>query len=365
MAVLFSTLLVIFTFFSLSQSSTEFKTWVKANNKKYNSLEEEKERENVYNANIKLIEKLNKDYMSRNVSFEANQFADMTPDEFKEKILMPSRMVPAVLDQRYVVSYSMPVDVPDSFDWRDKGVVTSVKDQGTAGTCWSFSTVANIEGQWALHGNKLISLSAEQLIDCDDTYDPSSLHMDCGVFGGWPYLAYQYIQKQGGIESESDYPYCSGMGTCYPCVPSGWNKTRCGPPPLYCNNTFSCSHRLDQNKFVEGLKIKSWIAIEKDENQMQAALLKQGPLSVLINAELLQFYHWGVWDPILKCNPQELDHAILLVGYGTDKGIFGEKPYWLIKNSWGSKWGEGGYFKLIRGKGKCGIDQQVTSAILQ
>jgi cathepsin F len=196
MAVLFSTLLVIFTFFSLSQSSTEFKTWVKANNKKYNSLEEEKERENVYNANIKLIEKLNKDYMSRNVSFEANQFADMTPDEFKEKILMPSRMVPAVLDQRYVVSYSMPADVPDSFDWRDKGVVTSVKDQGTAGTCWSFSTVANIEGQWALHGNKLISLSAEQLIDCDDTYDPSSLHMDCGVFGGWPYLAYQYIQKQ-------------------------------------------------------------------------------------------------------------------------------------------------------------------------
>lgn len=112
--------------------------------------------------------------------------------------------------------------------------------------------------------------------------------MDCGVFGGWPYLAYQYIQHevnistfnkpndllfQGGIESESDYPYCSGKGTCFPCVPSGWNKTRCGPPPLYCNETFNCANELVKSKFVKGLQVKSWIAIDKVRNNSKDVLL--------------------------------------------------------------------------------------------
>ena len=114
-----------------------------------------------------------------------------------------------------------PHTVADSFDWRDRGVVTSVKNQGSAGSCWAFSTVGNLEGQWALAGNDLVSLSAEQLVDCDATFDPNklspaaeyvfhtltpshtlhilthshSMNMDCGVFGGWPYLAYQYVKK--------------------------------------------------------------------------------------------------------------------------------------------------------------------------
>lgn len=321
-------------------------------------------KEKVYLSNVELVDELNVMHKEREITFEINQFADMTSEEFKSNILMHPR-APVDHPQTRIQSYARVLNPPDTFDWREKGVVTSVKDQGSVGSCWAFSTVQNIEGQWAMAGNKLTSLSAEQLVDCDDTYDPKNLHMDCGVFGGWPYLAYQYIMKTGGLESESSYPYCSGMGTCFPCVPRGWNNTRCGPPPIYCNDTFSCSNKLNKNAFVPGLKVKSWIAVEKDETTMLSSLLKQGPLSVLINAEFLQFYHSGVWDPILKCDPKSLDHAVLLVGYGTHNGLFSKKPYWLVKNSWGHKWGEDGYFKLIRGKGKCGIDQGVTSAILE
>jgi hypothetical protein len=115
-----------------------------------------------------------------------------------------------------------------------------------------------------------------------------------------------------------------------------------------------------------------------------SALVERGPLSIAINALTLQFYHSGVWDPILPCDPTSLDHAVLIVGYDTKNGLFEKKPYWLIKNrytvynvrhilivvmvlhfSWGSKWGESGYFRLIRGKDKCGVTQQVTSAVLE
>lgn len=168
------------------------------------------------------------------------------------------------------------------------------------------------------------------------------------------------------MQSEKDYPYCSGFGKCFPCPAPGYNKTRCGPPvpATACLRNESCSSKLNTSQFVAGLAVKSWIAIEKNETAIQHELVSRGPLSIAINALLLQFYHSGVWDPILHCSPTALDHAVLLVGYGSHKGLFGTKPYWLVKNSWGDKWGEKGYFRMIRGKGMCGIDQQVTSAIL-
>jgi C1A family cysteine protease len=97
---------------------------------------------------------------------------------------------------------------------------------------------------------------------------------------------------------------------------------------------------------------------------MQAELVSRGPLSVVFDASMLQFYHSGVWDPWV-CSRTSLDHAVLLVGYGTEKTLLSEKPYWLVKNSWGENWGEKGYFRILRGKNKCGIAEQVTSAILE
>ena len=106
------------------------------------------------------------------MQFATNQFADLTSEEFKSSVLMPPRPAPVFPPSRYVSSKS-DRGVPDSFDWRDKGAVTDVKDQGSVGSCWAFSTVGNVEGQWALAGNNLTSLSAEQLVDCDATADPN------------------------------------------------------------------------------------------------------------------------------------------------------------------------------------------------
>ena len=102
-----------------------------------------------------------------------------------------------------------------------------------------------------------------------------------------------------------------------------------------------------------------WRCYFKNEATIASALMTNGPLSVALNAELLQFYHRGIFHPLF-CNPQNLDHAVLLVGWGEERS----KPYWVVKNSWGSSWGEHGYFRILRGKGTCGINTQVTTAIL-
>ena len=111
-------------------------------------------------------------YCCREIVFKLNHFADMNAVEFKHKVLMSPKPAPHIPEERYAPPTATP-SLPDSFDWRDKNVVTSVKDQGTVGSCWAFSTVGNVEGQWALAGNTLISLSPEQLVDCDATYDPN------------------------------------------------------------------------------------------------------------------------------------------------------------------------------------------------
>lgn len=104
---------------------------------------------------------------------------------------------------------------------------------GSVGTCWAFSAIGNIEGAWYLNNNTLTNLSEEYLVDCDGSHDEK--HADCGVFGGWPYLAYDFVigVGGGGVPTEASYPYCSGTGECYPCMQGP--ITLCGPPPYYCD----------------------------------------------------------------------------------------------------------------------------------
>lgn len=234
------------------------------------------------------------------------------------------------------------------------------------GSCWAFSTVGNIEGQLAIQKSRLVELSVEQLIECDSFHDRK--HSDCGVFGGWPYLAFEYIIQAGGIKSERDYPYCSGIpygdpGFCVPCMPKNYVADLCGNhSDLYCKPSGTLGQT--PNGFCTKVtdpeaSLSTWKAVSSDEDEIAATLATTGPLSVLMNANFLQFYKSGIYNPF-SCDKSSLDHAVLLVGYGTSRG----KDYWIVKNSWGEKWGEKGYFRILRGKGTCGINTAVTTSIL-
>ena len=195
------------------------------------------------------------------------------------------------------------------------------------------------------------------MVDCDDK--------DCGMFGGWPYDAYQFIIEQMGIPSEESYPYCCGSKTtCYPCMAKGYNKTMCGNhDDLYCNKTWDDSHCPSQNwKSVSS--IKDWMTISKNETEIAASLIQLGPLSVCMNAAELTYYRDGIYNPN-HCDPTALDHAVLIVGYGTDSTTTPSTDYWIVKNSWGDNWGIDGYFKIVRGVGKCGINTAVTTSCVQ
>ena len=180
------------------------------------------------------------------------------------------------------------------------------------------------------------------------------------MFGGWPYLAMDYTISRGGIPAEADYPYCCDSTAygpnCYPCMASGYNKTMCGNhDDLYCNKTWDGAH-CPSSDWQPAAQIKDWMAIPSNESKIAVALYNLGPLSVLMNAQHLQTYKSGIYDPS-HCDPADLDHGVLLAGYGTDQ----DTDYWIVKNSCGEKWGEDGYFRIVRGVGACGINTAVAT----
>eukprot|EP01084_Bolivina_argentea_P249179 417022_1 len=281
----------------------------------------------------------------------ANDIYDMSAEDFASKILMhvdPEPMINAIQQRKTYNTIQSLEDIPAAWDWRDHGAVTGVKNQEACGTCWAFSTTGNIEGQWFINGsNKLIGLSEEFLSDCDSN--------DCGMFGGWPYLAMDYIISRNGIPSEEAYPYCCDCTiygpNCYPCMATNYNKTMCGNhDDLYCNKTWNGDH-CPSNDWTPAAVIKDWMAISQNETDMAIALYNLGPLSIAMNAEALQRYKSGIYDP-KNCNPKDLDHGVLVVGYGTS----GSNDYWKVKNSWGSSWGMQGFILICRDCNKNGRD---------
>lgn len=303
---------------ALSQDDM-FEAFVKTHGKVYLSGEEKTYRVKTFKSNLAKIDYLNS--LDTGAVYGATAFADLSPEEFSMKYLGLHH------DHSHGTAPVAPLKsgaVPASFDWREKGAVTPVKDQGQCGSCWSFSTTGNIEGVWQIAGHKLTSLSEQNLVDCDTKADQ-------GCNGGLPSNAFAYIMSNGGIDTEASYPYTAADGTC------------------------------KYSKANIGAQITNWTAVSTDETQIAAYLAEHGPLSIGINAMWMQFYMGGVADPLF-CNPKTLDHGVLIVGYGTD--ATSKKPYWIIKNSWAASWGEQGYYRIVRGKGACGLNTMVTSAIV-
>lgn len=246
-----------------------------------------------------------------------NEYLDLTWAEFRQAKLGFKNVDNSVLRQNNVeILEEVEVAAGAAVDWRAKGIVTPVKNQGQCGSCWAFSTTGSTEGAYAQKTGKLISLSEQQLVDC------STVQGNKGCNGGLMDYGFQYIITNKGITTEAAYPYKGVDGTC-----------------------------------KKGQTAAATISSFKDvaagqEAQLLTAATKQ-PISVAIEADQMgfQFYSGGVFTATCGKN---LDHGVLVVGYGTDAG----KDYWIVKNSWGTTWGEAGYIRMIRNKNQCGIAQQ-------
>jgi len=308
-----------------------FDQYVLDYNLKFSSLDESQTRYNAFASNLLIINSLNQ--QSTSARFGITKFTHLAPEEFNNQYLTlkttertDSDPVAADYEDAQVMA------LPDTFDWRDKGAVTPVKDQGQCGSCWAFSATGNMEGQWFLAGNKMVSLSEQNLVDCDhECLDANDC--DSGCEGGLQPNAYNYVIKTGGIDTEDSYPYRGEDDTC-----------AFKPASI-------------------GAKISNWTFVSMNESQMAVYMVNNGPLAVAVDALIWQFYLGGVIT--VGCGTS-LDHGVLIVGYGTEVDIFGyEIEYWTIKNSWGADWGDSGYVYIEKGTGCCGVDQYPTSSIVK
>ncbi|CAI5514796.1 unnamed protein product [Closterium sp. Naga37s-1] len=274
-------------------------------------------------------------------------FSDLTPEEFAKTHLglLPvdsarsarSALLESLKAEGRLERSELPTgDLPEQFDWREKGAVTGVKNQGMCGSCYAFSAVGALEGAHYLATGDLISLSEQQVVDCDHNCDPKQKEAcDSGCGGGLMNNVFRYIQKAGGLQTEQEYGYTGREGRC----------------------------QFDAGRVAA--RVESFVEVPQKDDQMQAHLVKYGPLAVALNANWMQSYVKGVSCPLL-CNRHALNHGVLMVGYGSHRfspARLRYKDYWVIKNSWGKAWGEQGYYKLCRGKDECGIDSWVSAVI--
>jgi len=311
-----------------------FKQFAYQNNKTYSS-DEFSQKFIIFKNNLAKIDSLNA-VQGRSTQFGVTKFADLSPVEFKKTYL--GTRVPSPIPNLPMapeVSDSVIKDIPTNFDWRTKGAVTPVKNQGQCGSCWAFSTTGNVEGMHFLSGKPLVGLSEQNLVDCDHEcmiYEGES-SCDAGCDGGLMPNAFHYIVANGGIDSESSYPY------------EGVDDT--------------CSFK----KSEVAATITNYTMVSHNESQMAAYMYQHGPLSIAADAEEWQFYIGGVFSG--PCGTS-LDHGILIVGYGKETDYLGfEIDYWWVKNSWGADWGISGYLMIQRGVGECGLNLFPCSSIIQ
>jgi cathepsin L len=298
---------------------TQFDQFKQLYNKQYASPEEELARFGTFKNALQFIAEHNARFHEGQETFRVgvNQFADWTNEEYFRWLGAPQEA--RFGEASTYLSPSALGALPDTVDWRTKGYVTPVKDQGQCGSCWSFSATGALEGQHFKKSGKLVSLSEQNLVDC-----ATAKYGNYGCNGGWPFQAYDYIKDNGGIDTEQSYPY---------------------------------EARDDQCRFKNsnvGATLTGYTKLPAgSEDRLQEAVANVGPVSVCIDASHMSFqlYQSGVYNE-QSCSSQRLDHAVLAVGYGAENG----KDYWLVKNSWSTSWGEKGYIKMTRNhNNQCGI----------
>ncbi|KAM7257820.1 hypothetical protein ACFE04_013561 [Oxalis oulophora] len=281
--------------------------------KKYESDEEIKLRFRIYSESLDLIKSTNRKGLSYKLGL--NQFADWSWEEFQNNRLGAAQNCSATLKGNHELTDAV---LPNSKDWRYEEIVSPVKDQGHCGSCWTFSTTGALEAAYHQAFGKGISLSEQQLVDCAGAFN------NFGCHGGLPSQAFEYIKHNGGLDTEEAYPYTAKDGSC----------------------KFSTEN--------VGIKVIDSVNITLGaEDELKHAVALVRPVSVAFQVVSdFRLYKSGVFTST-KCgsSPMDVNHAVLAVGYGEEKGM----PYWLIKNSWGASWGDNGYFKMELGKNMCGV----------
>ncbi|KAJ0967115.1 hypothetical protein J5N97_024032 [Dioscorea zingiberensis] len=312
----------------------EFQVFLRRYKKEYSSAEEYAKRLRVFSRNF--ARAAEHQALDPTAVHGVTSFSDLTEDEFERAFTgLAMGSDNGLLSAEQPTAPEMDTShLPSNFDWREKGAVTDVKLQGVCGSCWAFSTTGAVEGANFVASGKLVSLSEQQLVDCDHTCDAEekdACNNGCG--GGLMTNAYKYLMQAGGLEAENSYPYTGQQGEC----------------------------KFEESKVA--VKVTNFTNVPLDEDQIAANLVHRGPLAVGLNAAFMQTYVRGVSCPLI-CMKKWLNHGVLLVGYGS-KGFsllrFGYQPYWIIKNSWGKHWGEDGYYRLCRGRGMCGMNTMVSA----
>ncbi|KAH0468137.1 hypothetical protein IEQ34_003170 [Dendrobium chrysotoxum] len=292
-----------------------YEQWIAQYGRVYTDATERAHRFSIFKANVEYIDSANANG-DRKYRLAVNQFADLTNDEFSSSL--NGFIERSLLRTEELFRYGNMTNMPDAIDWRSMGAVTPIKYQGTTcGSCWAFSAVAVTEGITKIRTGNLISLSEQQLMDCDVNGN------EHGCRGGTLEGSYKFIIQNRGITSDTNYPYTAAIGTCR------------------------------DSEAVATIKGYEYVPANSELSLMKAAANQ--PVSVVIDAGGwdFKFYSGGLFTG--QCGTK-LDHAVTVVGYGTDED---GTDYWLVKNSWGTSWGEEGYIRMQRNveaaQGLCGI----------
>ncbi|XP_031481813.1 low-temperature-induced cysteine proteinase-like [Nymphaea colorata] len=296
-----------------------FEDWMAIHGKSYSDVTEKEKRFKIFKDNLLYIDRHNVGDHSYELGL--NQFSDLTNDEYRSIYLHPkveeNKLRSPSPSQRYEVQEGE--ELPEWIDWRDLGVVAEVKDQGQCGSCWAFSAIAAVEGVNKIVTDELITLSEQELVDCDTTYSQ-------GCNGGYTDYAFEFIINNGGIDTDNDYCYKGVNGVC------------------------DVAKKNTRVVTIDGYEY----APLYNEEALKKAVAHQ-PVSVYIEGSGRDFqnYKYGVFTGSCGTNT---DHAVVIVGYGSENGL----DYWIVRNSWGKCWGEGGYIRMQRNvpgttAGMCGI----------
>ncbi|XP_074861157.1 cathepsin W-like [Carettochelys insculpta] len=246
--------------------------------------------------------------------YGVTRFSDWTDEEFRGVFQSPP---PPAMPQ---APRRPRGKLPTSCDWRKAGAVTAVKNQGQCRSCWAFAAVSNIESLWNIHFHQPWNLSVQEVLDCS--------WCGAGCQGGYAWDAFITVLHLRGLTSEAAYPY----------------KGR----------EVKCQQNRKPVAYIQGFQL-----LPQDEEEIAAHIATEGPITVTLNSAVMKHYKKGISQPLVKnCSPDQVDHVVLVVGYGT----VSTRPYWIIKNSWGERWGEKGYYRLYRGRNACGITRFPVTA---